>query len=106
MDELFTGPSVWAAIMGTFRETPKESYYKSRAHILLTRNSALMDSLVAGDLLEEALPPSCDPEISNEEALEVPLSPSNENPSLLDRIGSAKVYLLSDSTQTRTAKVR
>ncbi|KAG9317122.1 hypothetical protein JVU11DRAFT_1313 [Chiua virens] len=67
-----------------------------------------MDSLVAGGSLEEetTLQPFENP-LSNAEASEVEVTTSNEDAqpaALLDRIGSTKVYLLSDSTQTRTAK--
>lgn len=68
-----------------------------------------MDSLLAGDSLEETVSPSYNTVLSNEEVSGVQVAISNEDAqpaALLDRIGSAKVYLLSDSTQTRTAKVR
>lgn len=67
-----------------------------------------MDNLLASDSLEETASRSYDTVLSNEEVSEEQVAISNEDtqPALLDRIGSAKVYLLSDSTHTRTAKVR
>lgn len=68
-----------------------------------------MDTLLAGGSLEETVSTSHDTVLSNAEVLEVHAAISNEDaqpPALLDRIGSAKVYLLSDSTETRVAKVR
>ncbi|KAF8556271.1 hypothetical protein OG21DRAFT_1459588 [Imleria badia] len=65
-----------------------------------------MDNVLAGDSLEEFASHSYDTVLSNEEVLEEQVANSNEDiqPALLDRISSAKVYLLPDSTQTRTAK--
>lgn len=68
-----------------------------------------MDNLLAGGSLEETVPPSYNTVLSNEEVSEEQVAISTEDAqpaALLDRIGSAKVYLLSDSAQTRTAKVR
>lgn len=64
-----------------------------------------MDSLLASSSLEEPISYPHDNVPSNEEASEV----QNEDThpaALLDRIGSAKVYLPPDSAQMRTAKVR
>ncbi|KAH0839584.1 hypothetical protein J3R83DRAFT_500 [Lanmaoa asiatica] len=66
-----------------------------------------MDNLLEGGSLEGTVSPSHDTVLSSEEVSEVQVAISNEDAqpaALLDRIGSAKVYLLSDSTQTRTAK--
>lgn len=68
-----------------------------------------MDNLLAGDSLEETASTSHDTVLASEEVSEAQVAISNEDArpaALLDRIGSAKVYLLSDSTQTRTTKVR
>lgn len=68
-----------------------------------------MDSLLAGSSLEEIVPYLHDTGFSDEEVAEPQNTISNEDTqpaALLDRIGSAKVYLLPDSAQTRTAKVR
>lgn len=68
-----------------------------------------MDSLLADRSLEETASPSCNSLLSNEEDSEVQVTISNEDAqpvALLDRISSAKVYLLSDSTQTTAVKVR
>lgn len=75
----------------------------------LETNTAPMDNLLAGSSLEETAPYSHDNVLSNDEVSGVQGSVSNEDTqpaALLDRIGSAKVYLLPDSAQTRTAKVR
>lgn len=65
-----------------------------------------MDDLLAGGSFEETAPHLCDTVPSNEEVSEDQVAISNDtHPALLDRIGSAKVYLLADST-TKTAKVR
>ncbi|KAI9575041.1 hypothetical protein HD554DRAFT_2201952 [Boletus coccyginus] len=66
-----------------------------------------MDSLLADRSLEETASPSCNSLLSNEEDSEVQVTISNEDAqpvALLDRISSAKVYLLSDSTQTTAVK--
>ncbi|KAG8218307.1 hypothetical protein J3R82DRAFT_3921 [Butyriboletus roseoflavus] len=66
-----------------------------------------MDNLLGGGPLEETVSPSYNTVPLNEEASGVQVTISDEDvqpAALLDRIGSAKVYLLSDSTQTRTAK--
>ncbi|KAF8121334.1 hypothetical protein EV363DRAFT_1406362 [Boletus edulis] len=65
-----------------------------------------MDNLLASGSLEETVSHSYDAVLSNEEVLEERVVGSNEDtqPALLDRIGSNKVYLLSDSTHTRTTK--
>lgn len=68
-----------------------------------------MDNLLAGSSLEETVSPSCNTVAPSEEVSGVQVAISNgdaQPATLLDRIGSAKVYLLPDSTQTRTAKVR
>lgn len=68
-----------------------------------------MDSLLAGGSLEETVSYSRETVPSNEDVSEVQGAISNEDTTpatLLDRIGSAKVYLLPDSAQSRTAKVR
>ena len=67
-----------------------------------------MDSLLASGSHEETLSHSHSTPFSNEEVLEeqVAISNGDTQPALRDRISSAKVYLLSDSAPTRTAKVR
>ncbi|KAG6375073.1 hypothetical protein JVT61DRAFT_3857 [Boletus reticuloceps] len=65
-----------------------------------------MDNLLASGSLKETVSQSYDAVLPNEEVLEEQVAGSNEDtqPALLDRIGSNKVYLLSDSTHTRTTK--
>jgi len=68
-----------------------------------------MDNPLADSPLEETVSPSCNTVLPNEEDSEVQVTNSNEDAqpaALLHRISSAKVYLLSDSTQTTGAKVR
>lgn len=65
-----------------------------------------MDNLLADNSFEETVSTTVLP---SEEVSEAQVDISNEDArpaALLDRIGSAKVYLLSDSTQTRITKVR
>ena len=73
-----------------------------------TRTAHNMDNVPEGVSYEETISLSYDDSVPYEEQLLSQHQPADEpvQPALLNRIGTNKVYLIADSVQTRTAKVR